>query len=106
MQRIYDYLKERGAYGKSKAVTARDIRARLNLTARQLDTALYRERKAGRLIISKTTGGGGYYLPSCVGDVLDFQHVQEGRIKKHAVTLRAARAYLKEHAAAVNRGAE
>lgn len=106
MQTIYNYLKERVAYGKSKAVMAREIRARLNLTARQLDTALYRERKAGRIIISKTTDGGGYYLPATREEVLAFVRQQEGRIKKHASTLRAARAFLKNHAAAMKRGVD
>ena len=96
MPTIYDYLKGRGAYGKSKSITAREIRARLNLTARQLDASLYRELRAGQLIISKTADGGGYYLPASVEDVREFVRQQEGRIKKHAVTLKAAREFLRQ----------
>ena len=94
---IYEYLHGHDAYGKSAAISGDTIRSELGLPARRFDRILYSERKAGKLICNKTTAGGGYYLPSCVGDVIEFVRVQESRIKKHAVTLRAARAYLKEH---------
>lgn len=90
---IYEYLHSHEAYGKSAAIPGDTIRGELGLTTRQFDRILYRERKA----CNKSTAGGGYYLPSCVGDVIEFVRVQESRIKKHAVTLRAARAYLKDH---------
>lgn len=94
---IYEYLHSHEAYGKSAAIPGDTIRGELGLTTRRFDRILYRERKAGKLIYNKSTAGGGYYLPSCVGDVIEFVRVQESRIKKHAVTLRAARAYLKDH---------
>lgn len=97
---IYEYLKRRGAYGKSAAIPGDVIRGDLCLPIRRFDRILYGERKAGRLICNNATAGGGYYLPECVDDVKEFVRVQESRIKKHAVTLRAARDYLKEHTAA------
>lgn len=92
---IYEYLKQRRAYGVNHAVPGKTIRQDLGYTARRFDAALYKERKAGRLICNKSKAGGGYYLPACVEDVREFVRQQEGRIKKHAVTLKAAREFLK-----------
>lgn len=103
---IYEYLKRRGAYGKENAVKTAEIRESLHCNARMIDFLVFSERKAGQLIISKTTDGGGYYLPATREEVLAFVRQQEGRIKKHAVTLRAARAFLKNHAAAIKRGVD
>lgn len=97
---IYEYLRQHEAYGKSSAIPGDTIRGDLCLSLRHFDRILYGERKAGRLICNNATVGGGYYLPACLDDVKEFVRVQESRIKKHAVTLRAARAYLKEHEAA------
>lgn len=97
---IYEYLKQRGAYGRGRAVPGREIRRDLNCTSRRFDRILYDERKAGRLICNYSSAGGGYYLPASVEEVKGFVIAQESRIKKHAVTLRAARAYLKAHGAA------
>lgn len=94
---IYEYLKERGAYGARKAVPGKEIMHHMECTARRFDAVLYAERKAGCLICNKSTVG--YYLPACVEDVREFVRQQEGRIKKHAVTLKAARAFLKQQAA-------
>lgn len=96
---IYEYLKERGAYGTGKAIHKKEMLERWGCTARQFDAALYEERKAGRLICNKSTIGGGYYLPASVEDVREFVRQQEGRIKKHAVTLKAAREFLRQRAA-------
>ena len=98
---IYEYLKERGAYGKDNAALSLEICAAFEeLTPRRLQKQIYTERREGRIICSRTDEGGGYYLPAAEEDVLAFVKQQEGRIKSHAVAVRAARRWLKEHKAA------
>lgn len=98
---IFEYLDDRKAYGRNKAVSAVELRNYMKCTPRRLHALIYSERKAGKLICSTSTAGGGYYLPASVEDVRDFVRMQEGRIKKHAVTLRAARAFLKKYEEAI-----
>lgn len=103
---IYEFLKQCGAYGEEKAVKQEEIRNLFQLTARRFDAQVYKERAAGRIIISKTKDGGGYYLPATVEEIEGFVRVQESRIKKHAIAARPAREFMKTHRAKMKESGE
>lgn len=91
---ISDILRKLGAVGKAHAVRTKAVMKAAGISNRKIRAAVYRERKAGVLICSDTKGG--YYLPASVEEVRDFIRIQERRIESHAVTLRAARAYVRK----------
>lgn len=94
---IYEYLEECGAVGPDRAVNGETLRKYLELPPRRLNEQINRERREGKVICSRTDNGGGYYLPATVEDVRELVRQQEGRIRAHALTIRAARQWLKQY---------
>lgn len=83
--------------GKENALTVPRLMELCNLHSKRLVTAqVERERAAGALICSKTTGSGGYYLPKDRAEVIEFISTMESRMRKMNTSITAARAYLKQ----------
>lgn len=65
---IYEILRE----GADNATTGKEICRILNLSIREMQTGIRRERKAGRAICANTGNGGGkagYYIPASKGEM-------------------------------------
>ncbi len=64
---IYEILQE----GAENATTGKEICNRLDLTIRELQAGIRRERKAGRPICANTGNAGkpGYYIPADKGEM-------------------------------------
>lgn len=81
--------------GKENAISSAELTRVLRLkNKRELQLRIARERAAGALILSSTTGG---YYTSCNRDeVLEFIRTLENRAKHTFSALKTARKFLKE----------
>lgn len=87
---IMDILPE----GKNNAISAEALTSMLQLRSkRELQKRIERERKAGALILSSTTGG--YYTSHNRAEVQAFVKTLESRAKHTFLALRTARRFLK-----------
>lgn len=87
---IMDILPE----GKNNAISAEALTKMLQLRSkRELQKRIERERKAGALILSSTTGG--YYTSHNRAEVQEFVKTLESRAKHTFLALRTARRFLK-----------
>ena len=90
---IMDILPE----GKNNAISAEALTKMLQLRSkRELQKRIERERKAGALILSSTTGG--YYTSHNRAEVQAFCRTLESRAKHTFLALRSARRFLRETA--------
>lgn len=76
--------------GKENAISTEDL---VNITgcgsARELQQYIARERKAGAVICSSTTGG--YFLPADHGEIAEFCKALENRAKNTFIAIQSAR---------------
>ena len=80
--------------GKNNAISAEALTRMLQLRSkRELQKRIERERKAGALILSRTTGG--YYTSHNRAEVQEFCRTLESRAKNTFLALRTARRFLK-----------
>ena len=80
--------------GKNNAISAEALTRMLQLRSkRELQKRIERERKAGALILSSTTGG--YYTSHNRAEVQEFCRTLESRAKNTFLALRTARRFLK-----------
>ena len=87
---IMDILPE----GKNNAISAEALTRILQLRSkRELQKRIERERKAGALILSSTTGG--YYTSHNRAEIQEFVRTLESRAKHTFLALRTARRVLK-----------
>lgn len=83
--------------GKNNAISAEALTRILQLRSkRELQKRIERERKAGALILSSTTGG--YYTSHNPAEVAEFVRTLESRAKHTFLALRTARRFLRETA--------
>lgn len=91
--KIMDVLPE----GKNNAISTEALTRMLQLRSkRELQKLIERERKAGALILSSTTGG--YYTSHNRAEVQEFCRTLESRAKHTFLAMRAARRFLRETA--------
>lgn len=94
---IYDYLQqgEENAIPTSQLVQMCGFR-----TARELQAQIARERECGKLILSTSKPGGGYYLPADgeqgTAEIAAFVATLRSRALNTLRVLRAAKAVLKD----------
>lgn len=94
---IAEYLTEKGAIGEDHAIPTRDITRELNITKRAIVSRVGDERKNGALICGKSTGGGGYYIPATMDEIIQQANKLEHGIKMRALALKPFRRVLKEY---------
>lgn len=83
--------------GKANAITTEELMRACNLEHRRdLTIQIARERAAGALICSTTSGQGGYYLPESREEVAEFINSMSNRAKNTFRAVKAAREYLKQ----------
>ena len=83
--------------GKENAITTGELmRACYLKHRRDLTTQIARERAAGALICSTTSGQGGYYLPESRAEVVEFINSMSNRAENTFKAITAAREYLKQ----------
>ena len=81
--------------GKKNAISSDALTRVLHLKSkRELQQRIARERKAGALILSSSTGG--YYTSTDPAEVAAFVRTLENRAKQTFLALRTARKFLKE----------
>ena len=81
--------------GKKNAVSSDALTGILHLKSkRELQQRIAKERKAGALILSSSTGG--YYTSKDPAEVAAFVRTLENRAKQTFLALRPARKFLKE----------
>ena len=81
--------------GKKNAVSSDALTRILHLKSkRELQQRIAKERKAGALILSSSTGG--YYTSKDPAEVAAFVHTLENWAKQTFLALRPARKFLKE----------
>lgn len=81
--------------GKKNAISSEALTRILQLKSkRELQQRIAKERKAGALILSSSTGG--YYKSKDPEEVSDFIRTLENRAKQTFLALRPARKFLKE----------
>lgn len=90
---IMDILPE----GKNNAISAEALTRMLQLRSkRELQKRIEKERKAGALILSSTTGG--YYTSHNRTEVQEFVRTLESRARHTFLAIRTARRFLRETA--------
>ena len=83
--------------GKENAITTDELMRACHLEHRRdLTMQIARERAAGALICSTTSGQGGYYLPESREEVAEFINSMSNRAKNTFKAVKAAREYLKQ----------
>ena len=83
--------------GKENAMTTKELMEIFHLSSkRELTTQVARERAAGVIICSKTSGKGGYYLPKDREEIVEFIDSMGNRAKNTFKTLKFAREYLRQ----------
>lgn len=83
--------------GKENAITTEALmKACCMEHRRDLTLQIAKEREAGVLICSTTTGKGGYYLPGNKAEVVEFINSMSNRARNTFKAVKAARAYLNE----------
>lgn len=83
--------------GKEKALTTDELMRACHLEHRRdLTLQIARERAAGALICSTTSGQGGYYLPKNRAEVVEYINSMSSRAKNTFRAIKAARNYLKQ----------
>lgn len=93
--------------GKENAITTAELMRACNLEHRRdLTIQIARERAAGALICSTTSGQGGYYLPESRAEVVEFINSMSNRAKNTFRAVRAAREYLKQIDGQISLGME
>ena len=87
--------------GKKNAVSSEVLTRILHLKSkRELQQRIAKERKAGALILSSSTGG--YYTSKDPAEVAAFIRTLENRAKQTFMALRPARQFLKEDESAMS----
>ena len=94
---IYEILKE----GRENAMTKKQLCEMFGITAETLRLEIQKERLDGALILSCSTPPGGYFRPSNVEELLQYERSQKSRIGQimkglKPVRLAIERAKLKE----------
>ena len=84
--------------GHENKVTKTNLLSVLGMSERELVKQIHNERKAGALILSTTTDGGGYFLPANDAELKAYIKSMENRAANTFVAIRSARAALKEDA--------
>lgn len=83
--------------GKENAITTESLMRACNFdNKRDLTMQVAKERAAGALICSRTSGQGGYYLPRSREEVQEFIESMSNRAKNTFKAVTAARKYLKQ----------
>ena len=83
--------------GKENAITTKELMEKCNFPSnRELTAQVSRERAAGVLICSKTSGHGGYYLPKNREEIVEFINSMSSRAKNIFSTLKYAKEYLNQ----------
>lgn len=83
--------------GKENAITTDELMRACHLEHRRdLTMQIAKERAAGALICSTTSGQGGYYLPESREEVAEFINSMSNRAKNTFKAVKAAREYLKQ----------
>lgn len=83
--------------GKDNAITTVALMNACHFKSkRELTRQIARERAAGALICSTSTGQGGYYLPESREEITEFINSMSSRAKNTFKAVKAARAYLKQ----------
>lgn len=81
-------------FGKENAVSSEALVEQLHLTSkRELQAQIAKERNAGAVILSTTTGG--YYQSNDRDEVAEFIRTLEKRAKNTMKALKSARKYMK-----------
>lgn len=86
-------------HGADNAITTKELLRRSGFaTARELQQEIREERAAGALILSKTSEGGGYFLPSegaqGTAEIEQFIRTLHARAANTFAALKAAKAAL------------
>lgn len=90
-------VKELLRKGKRNAITTDELMRACRLDHRRdLTMQIARERAAGAIICSTTSGQGGYYLPENKEEVVEFINSMSNRAKNTFKAVTAARKYLKQ----------
>lgn len=90
-------IKELLGHGKENALTSVQLINACGFTCkRELQDQIARERAAGAVICSTTSGNGGYYLPKDRAEVACFIKSMDSRVKNISKSISAARKYLEE----------
>lgn len=83
--------------GKGNAITTENLMRVCHFeNRRDLTMQIARERAAGAVICSTTSGQGGYYLPQSREEVQEFINSMSKRAKNTFKAVTAARKYLKQ----------
>lgn len=89
---IRDYLLP----GKANAVRSKVLAEACGFhSVRELQAAIEKERRAGAVILSTTSDGGGYYLPASEAEVKVFIRTLQRRAKNTLLSVRSAEEYLR-----------
>lgn len=90
-------IRELLGYGKENALTSAKLINECGFTSkRELQDQIAKERAAGAVICSTTSGKGGYYLPKDRAEVTRFIKSMDGRARNIQKSILAAREYLKQ----------
>lgn len=82
--------------GKENAISTDDLVKYTGCSsARELQQYIARERKAGAVICSSTTGG--YYLPANYGEMVEFYRTLESRAHNTMIALESTKKALDEY---------
>lgn len=88
---VADYLQK----GRENAIPSKELAAMCGFSStRELRLAISRERADGAVILSTTTGRGGYFLPGTEEEVKQFITTLSHRAGNTFAALRSAKALL------------
>lgn len=93
---IYEYLERLGAIGKKNLLHTKRLMNDLHAGKREIIAAVADERKAGRLICSTRSGGGGYFLPANDAEIIEQKKSLEITFASRADAVRVFRKACKE----------
>lgn len=83
--------------GKENAITTEELMRACNFSnKRELTQQISKERAAGVIICSTTSGNGGYYLPKSKDEIRNFVNSMDRRAKNTFKAVKNARRLLKE----------
>lgn len=94
---VFAMVKELLRKGKCNAITTGELMKTCHLASRRdLTAQIAKERAAGAIICSTTSGQGGYYLPDNRGEVIEFINSMNNRALNTFRAITAAREYLEQ----------
>ncbi len=81
--------------GKNNAITGKELQNITGLDGRSIKQQIANARIKGSVICSSLDGSrGGYFIPSCPGEAVEYVRIEQCRINSAKEALKAAEIYV------------